>query len=136
MTTEQENTAEVELAMPTPDRAASFMRELTWGERLDGHIDAGMAGAPMVTLYRLEHVYNMLDADKHFYVDFGRLQHWVSDAVGDSELADKIRSAREMPVGVEEDEQAVVRERVTNLLGLRVEQCNEVLGAPEEGDAD
>lgn len=133
MTTEEENENTVELTTPTPDQAVSFTRELTWEERFVGWIDAGMAGSPTVTLYRLEHAYNMLGADSTFDLDYGRLERWVGHTIGDLELAEKIRLAQETAAG-EEDEDAALRERVVALLGLRLDQCREALGKGEADD--
>lgn len=111
------------LTAPTADQAMRITREVSWDERLDGRIDAGMAGYPMTWAYSLGQVANLLSGMSQFVVDYDRLQRWVDETIGDPELAGAIGSV----IASGSD----IRASVTSLLAGRIAQCEGVLGKDE-----
>ncbi len=140
------------LTKPSADTAARLLREVAWGERLEGVIFGSGPGAETERMFKLVEVYHLLKGMPSFSVDYELLARWLEQPLGDAELATRVRDAAQECADQEasggsaggarlaagqgppeearvrnEDPEKRLRRQVTDLLGLRVAQCREAL---------
>ena len=111
-----------ELSLPSEEQARQFLREVRWSERLDGELFHPGPGELREYIYRLQDAHTLLNALDMFRIDLDRLTEWVRVVLGDEELASALTAVRESEHR---------RAETVDLLGLRIQQCTEVLGASQ-----
>ena len=121
------------LTRPTAETAARLLREVAWGEQLEGVIFGSGPGSETERMFKLVEVYHLLMGMPSFTVDYELLARWLEQTLGDAELATRVRDAAQEcgdPEGARarnEDPEKRLRKQVIDLLGLRVTQCREAL---------
>ena len=129
----------ITLGEPTPESAARLLGEVVFEKRLVGTKMGAMGGANPLPLFSLEEVTDFIHIDDYEtalmsksatvgYIEPSALARWVSEVLGDEELAAAIleRSA-------EGDNYGSVAMPIKELLLERIQQCREVLAPVEPG---
>ena len=136
----------VTLTVPTKEQATSFTRELGFEDRFMGYVLKASGQMP-VTVYTLKAAILFLGTDNtastvvdqfpghdvHVaYMEPKSLVNWISEAIGDVELADAIEAASsEIP---EESGYPLQLRSMRELMSQRYLQCMDVLGiGPDAG---
>ncbi|MDI6901539.1 MAG: hypothetical protein QMC79_07615 [Anaerosomatales bacterium] len=141
-------TVDAKLAIPGVEAARAFLQECGFDDRLVGVLMKASGMLPM-DLYSLEHVLSFFAYDNSdaigdeaavfqerrlgvSYLAPGRLARWISEVVGDRELAEaiEVEAARIEDPHVYPPRMRIMRE----LVSARVLQCYEVLGIDMEAE--
>ena len=130
------------LSQVTEEQAAKFLSEVEFANHIKGTTFHAMSGGKAIYILGLKEVAQFL----HFgsmkslttlggggtinYIDFAKLRIWVSDIIGDQELAEAIDEEMEKGSGF-----AHMIEPIKELLQERVNQCESVLQKKEAAQA-
>jgi hypothetical protein len=109
----------MELESPTEALAGRILAEVGFEDRITGYRLRERTGIMTIRLYSFGEVVGLLN-DPYPRLDFAGLQRWISETMGDPELAGKIGDA------IQEDTSEQVRSiRIRDLMAQRLSQCLE-----------
>jgi hypothetical protein len=107
----------IELTSPSKGLAKRILTEVGFEDRITGYRLRERTGIMTIRLYSFEEVVGLLN-DPHPRLDFAHLQRWVSETMGDPELAGKIGNV------IQEDTSEQIRTiRIRDLMAQRLYQC-------------
>ncbi len=78
------------LSEPANELATRILAEVGFEDRLIGYRLKERSGLMSITLYSFEEVVVLL-SDSNPRIDFNRLESWIRETMGDSELAGKVK---------------------------------------------
>lgn len=106
---------------PSQNLAKRILTEVDFEDRLSGFSLRERAGAIPVTMYSFKEVVFFLN-DPHPRLDFGELETWIRETMGDKELAGQIADA----VRKENSDQNRSL-RIKELMEERLDQCKRLI---------
>ncbi len=109
------------LKKPSQDLVRKVQRDVGFEDRLEGYSLRERAGAVRINMYSLAGVASFLNQG-HPRIDLQRFQGWVRDIIGDTELADRIRTVVAEPIS----DQAK-GDKIRELVEERLCQCKEAV---------
>ena len=106
-----------ELQRPSQDLAQRILSEVGFEDRLVGYRTHRRLGPSPVALYSYGEVVGFL-SEQFPQIKINKLEAWLRDTMGDTEMADKVRMLRDHDLS---DQERLLQ--IRNLMGLRLLQC-------------
>lgn len=118
------------MTLSTPSRglADRILTEVEFEHRMVGARVREHAGPMSQTMYSFAEIHGLL-TDREPRMNFVRLEGWIREVMGDSELADQVAEA--IKVGTCGADRAW---RIRDLMGERLAQCREVAARKEDDE--
>ena len=114
------------LLTPSPALITRILKKVDFENRFIGGSLHLRAGVRVVSLYRLEEVFMLLNKP-HPQIDLKKLHVWISTVIKDEELAHEIE---QIIAGEESEMHKMLAAR--DMLGMRILQCRQYAHGPEK----
>ena len=114
------------LSTPSPALIARILKEVDFENRFIGGSLHLRAGVRVVSLYRLEEVFMLLNKP-YPQIDLSKLHVWISTVIKDEELA---HGVKQVIAGDESERHKMLAAR--DMIGMRIIQCRQSAHGPEK----